>query len=292
MKKRLRMISRGQVDDKYSFLYIWLVDFYGIDLFFLKKKFQLVAALEEEQADQIDLSCFSGNLRHDDCDNARDCWKLSDGNNFRVRSKHFCYDKTKIPAGKHLMDLVAVDWFKDTKRMDHVARRQGCAAQVASENGLFSLIFNLQVPGSTHYSMVFYFVTRQLVMGSLLQRFVDGDDEFRNSRLKLIPSVPKGSWIVRQSVGSTPCLLGKAVDCNYIRGPKYLEIDVDIGSSTVANGVLGLVIGVITTLVVDMAFLVQANTTDELPERLIGAVRVSHIELKSAVVPKLEPEIS
>ncbi|GAY67189.1 hypothetical protein CUMW_254600 [Citrus unshiu] len=69
-------------------------------------------------------------------------------------------------------------------------------------------------------------------------------------------------------------------------------IDVDIGSSTVANGVLGLVIGVITTLVVDMAFLVQANTTDELPERLIGAVRVSHIELKSAVVPKLEPEIS
>ncbi|XP_024039863.1 protein ENHANCED DISEASE RESISTANCE 2 isoform X4 [Citrus clementina] len=253
-----------------------------------------IAALEEEQADQIDLSCFSGNLRHDDRDNARDCWKLSDGNNFRVRSKHFCYDKTKlqIPAGKHLMDLVAVDWFKDTKRMDHVARRQGCAAQVASEKGLFSLIFNLQVPGSTHYSMVFYFVTRQLVMGSLLQRFVDGDDEFRNSRLKLIPSVPKGSWIVRQSVGSTPCLLGKAVDCNYIRGPKYLEIDVDIGSSTVANGVLGLVIGVITTLVVDMAFLVQANTTDELPERLIGAVRVSHIELKSAVVPKLEPEIS
>lgn len=28
------------------------------------------------------------------------------------------------------MDLVAVDWFKDSKRIDHVARRQGCAAQV------------------------------------------------------------------------------------------------------------------------------------------------------------------
>ncbi|KAG2680447.1 hypothetical protein I3760_11G099900 [Carya illinoinensis] len=86
-------------------------------------------ALEEEPVDQIDLSCFSGNLRRDDRDKARDCWKISDGNNFRVRSMHFCYDKTKIPAGKHIMDLVAVDWFKDTKRMDHVARRQGCAAQ-------------------------------------------------------------------------------------------------------------------------------------------------------------------
>ncbi|CAN1174898.1 Protein ENHANCED DISEASE RESISTANCE 2 [Linum perenne] len=243
----------------------------------------------EEPVDEIDHSWFSGNLRYDERENGRDCWKISEGNNFRVRSRNFCFDKTKIPAGKHLMDLVAVDWFKDTKRMDHVARRQGCAAQVASEKGLFSVVFNLQVPGSTHYSMVFYFVTKALVPGSLLERFVDGDDEFRNSRCKLIPSVPKGSWIVRQSVGSTPCLLGKAVDCNYIRGPKYLEVDVDIGSSTVANGVLGLVIGVITTLVVDMAFLVQANTTDELPERLIGAVRVSHIQLSSAIVPNLDP---
>lgn len=39
--------------------------------------------------------------------------------------------------------------------------------------------------------MVFYYVKKQLVPGSLLQRFADGDDEFRNSRLKLIPSVPK-----------------------------------------------------------------------------------------------------
>ncbi|CAA7406505.1 unnamed protein product [Spirodela intermedia] len=244
---------------------------------------------KEELSDKLDLSWFSGNLRRDDKDNTRDCWRLSDGNNFRVRSKHFIYDKTKIPAGKHLMDLVAVDWFKDVKRIDHVARRQGCAAQVALERGLFSLVVNLQVPGSTHYSMVFYFVTKRLEPGSLLQHFVDADDEYRNSRLKLIPSVPKGSWIVRQSVGSTPCLLGKAVDCTYIRGSNYLEIDVDIGSSTVANGVLGLVCGVITTLVVDMAFLIQACTFEELPERLIGAVRVSHVELKSAVVPVLEP---
>ncbi|XP_049349947.1 protein ENHANCED DISEASE RESISTANCE 2-like [Solanum verrucosum] len=249
-------------------------------------------ALEEEPMEHIDMSTFSGNLRHDDSDNGRDCWTISDGNNFRVRGKNFCSDKTKVSAGKSLMDLVAVDWFKDTKRMDHVARRPGCAAQVASEKGLFTLVINLQVPGSTHYSMIFYFVMKKLIPGSLLQRFVDGDDEFRNSRMKLIPSVPKGSWIVRQSVGSSPCLLGKAVDCNYIRGPKYLEIDVDVGSSTVANGVMGLVIGVITSLVVDMAFVVQGNTPDELPEPLIGAARVCHIELSSAVVPKLEPEPS
>ena len=40
--------------------------------------------------------------------------------------------------------------------------------------------------------MVLYFVAkRPIPSGSLLQRFIDGDDGFRNSRLKLIPSVPK-----------------------------------------------------------------------------------------------------
>lgn len=247
---------------------------------------------EEELTDALDLSCFSGSLRRDDRDTGRDCWTIPDAKSFRVRSKRFTFDGSKVPAGQPLMQLVAVDWFKGVKRMDHLARRKGCAAQIAAEKGLFSLVINLQVPGSTHYSMVIYFISKQLLPGSLLQRFVDGDDEFRNSRLKLIPSVPKGSWIVRQSVGSTPCILGKAVDCNYYRGQKYLEVDVDIGSSTVANGVLGLVLGVVTTLVVDMAFLVQGNSMDELPEHLIGALRVSRLELSSAVVPSLESSSS
>ncbi|ONM25960.1 Protein ENHANCED DISEASE RESISTANCE 2 [Zea mays] len=230
----------------------------------------------DEPPEKIDLSCFSGILHHDPDEKSRNCWTVPD-------SKLF-----KIPAASYLMELAAIDWFKDTKRMDNVGRQKNCVAQVAAEKGMHTFIVNLQIPGSTHYSMVMYFVTSSLKKGSLLQRFFDGDDDFRNSRLKLIPSVPKGSWIVRQSVGSTPCLLGKAVDCNYFRSPGYLEVDVDIGSSAVANGVLGLVFGVVTTLVVDMAFLIQANTYEELPEQVIGAARLSNVEPSTAVVPDLE----
>lgn len=63
---------------------IWIVNKY------------LLIGSEEEPVNQIDLSCFSGNLRRDDRDNTRDCWRISDGNNFRVRSKHFCFDKSKV----------------------------------------------------------------------------------------------------------------------------------------------------------------------------------------------------
>eukprot|EP00249_Psilotum_nudum_P019346 c27207_g1_i1 orf=227-2404(+) len=249
----------------------------------------LTSPVEEEATHAFDSSVFHGTLSRDDRESACNCWSIPSGNSFQVRSKRFLVDRSKIPAGESLLQLVALDWFKDSKRMDHLSCRKGCAAQVAAEKGLFTIAFNLQVPGTTHYSMVIYFVAKKPIHpGSLLHRFVDGDDTFRNSRLKLIPSVPKGSWIIRQSVGSTPCLLGKAVDCNYYRGNHYLEVDVDIGSSTAASGVLGLVFGAVTSLVVDMAFLVQGNYTDELPEQLIGTVRVSRLGLSKAVSPCLD----
>uniref|UniRef100_A0A0E0MDF0 START domain-containing protein n=1 Tax=Oryza punctata TaxID=4537 RepID=A0A0E0MDF0_ORYPU len=166
----------------------------------------------DEPPEKIDLSCFSGILRCDADEKSRNCWTVPDSKLFKVRSKNFPHDKSKIPAASYLMELAAIDWFKDSKRMDNVGRQKGCVAQVAAEKGMHTFVANIQIPGSTHYSLVMYFVTKSLKKGSLLQRFFDGDDEFRNSRLKLIPSVPKGSWIVRQSVGSTPCLLGKAED--------------------------------------------------------------------------------
>ncbi|KAL3619139.1 hypothetical protein CASFOL_036709 [Castilleja foliolosa] len=173
--------------------------------------------------------------------------------------RHSCGKKNRICCRSELLVvsllLLAAGWFKDTKRMYNVARRSGCAARVASER-----LKNL--------------------CQDLMQRFVDGDDDFRNCILKLIPSVPKGSWIVRRSALNAACLLGKSVDCNYLRGHSCLEIDVDISSSTVAKCVLGLVICVITTLVVrhdfsctDILNCAQGNTPEELPERLIGAVR-------------------
>lgn len=37
----------------------------------------------------------------------------------------------------------------------------------------------------------------------------------------------------------------------------FLQIDVDIGSSSVARGVIGLVLGYVTSIVVDLAILIE-----------------------------------
>jgi hypothetical protein len=49
-------------------------------------------------------------------------------------------------------------------------------------------------------------------------------DALRNKKFKLIPRIVKGSWIVKQSVGTTPVLLGQKLATRYFRGPNYFEV--------------------------------------------------------------------
>jgi hypothetical protein len=93
----------------------------------------------------------------------------------------------------------------------------------------------------------------------------------------------QGSWIVKQSVGKTACLIGEALEISYYNGKNYLELDVDIGSSSVARGVVNLVVGYLSKLVIELAFLIQANTEEELPEYLLGTCRLINLDVAKAV---------
>ena len=45
----------------------------------------------------------------------------------------------------------------------------------------------------------------------------DADVKRRHNTFKLIPKVTKGSWVIRNAVGSTPVLLGKKLTTKYFR---------------------------------------------------------------------------
>ena len=117
----------------------------------------------------------------------------------------------------------------------------------------------------------------------LLNDVLDGDDEFRNSRFKLIPSVVEGSFIIKQSTGSKPALIGKKLKCPYFRGVNYFEMDIDIASNSVANTVVGMARGVTKSLVVDIAYLFESQNEEELPETILGAVRLQKVSLDNPV---------
>ncbi|KAG0563145.1 hypothetical protein M758_8G006900 [Ceratodon purpureus] len=233
----------------------------------------------------FDLSKFRGSVDRGPLTGGKHSFAEPDSSGFLLKGIHSLSTGSRVPAGEPFCKLVGMDWFKSKDRMDHISGRPRSLVQRACSNeGLFFFVINLQVPYASNYSLVFYFVTEEeITEGSLLHRFISGDDTFRNSRLSLIPAIPEGSWIVRQAVGTKAVPLGQIVEAKYHVGFNYMEIDLNLGSSGVVRGVLGLVFGYISALVVDMAFFIRGETADELPERLIGVGRCSHIQLDKAI---------
>ncbi|KAK3011600.1 hypothetical protein RJ639_011435 [Escallonia herrerae] len=213
-------------------------------------------------------------------------WMAADPSSFLIRGENYLEDRQKIKAEGTLMEMVAADWLRSDKREDDLGGRPGGIVQKFAAQGgpEFFFIVNIQVPGTTTYSLAIYYMMKTpLKEAPLLERFVNEDDAYRNSRFKLIPYISKGSWIVKQSVGKKACLVGQALEINYSRGKNYLELGIDVGSSTVARGVVSLVLGYLNNLVIEMAFLIQGNTQEELPEFLLGTCRLNHLDASKSV---------
>lgn len=233
-----------------------------------------------------------GALKHVDLHTGSNGWASPPGELFSLRAKTYFSKKLKSPAGDYLLKPAGVDWLRSNSKLDNLLARSdnriANALRKAQDRGqslkTFLFAVNLQIPGRDHHSAVFYFATDEPIpSGSLLYQFIHGDDSFRNQRFKIVNRIVKGPWIVKATVGNhAACLLGKALTCNYHRGVNYLEIDVDIGSSAIANAVLHLALRYVTSVTIDMGFVVEAQTEDELPERLIGAVRVCQMQMSSA----------
>ncbi|RLN97107.1 hypothetical protein BBJ28_00011537 [Nothophytophthora sp. Chile5] len=223
----------------------------------------------------------------------RAMWAEPDGAAVMVRGPDYLTDRRKIPSQAPAFRLMGVDLFESSEAVEHIASRPDNAVQRElkrhAEQGTempFTFVINFVVPGNPRINMVLYYQAPHpsvLADGSpfaeLMADFLEGSDEFRNERFKLIPCIVEGSFIVRQAVGSTPALIGKKLRQPYFRGTQYFELDVDIGSSAVANRVVGLVSGYTKKLVIDMGFVLEGQSPDELPERLMGSVRLVHIDL-------------
>ena len=65
-------------------------------------------------------------------------------------------------------------------------------------------------------------------------------------------------------------------------------MDVDCNSSPAAGRVVSLVKSYAKSLVVDLAFVIEAQGEAELPERVIGCGRLSHVDLGEGLIPRFD----
>mmetsp|Transcript_22998 Transcript_22998/g.62429 ORF Transcript_22998/g.62429 Transcript_22998/m.62429 type:complete len:877 (+) Transcript_22998:131-2761(+) len=218
------------------------------------------------------------------------CWDEPEAQLFKLRGKTYLQDRIKVPAAANstLMQLTAVDLLRAPQPLENLAARPGSPAQLESGANL-QLILNFQLPGPPCLSLVLYFAADRERPSdpdllARLDAFSRASVEERNSVFKLIPGVAEGNWMVRRAVGQTPAIVGRALHMTYHAVPgRYVEIAIDVGSSSVAAGVLRIVKGAARRVVVDLAFLLEGRTEEELPEKMLAAVRMMYIDIDRAV---------
>ncbi|CAL6307050.1 unnamed protein product [Bathycoccus prasinos] len=216
-------------------------------------------------------------------------WSVPSASDFSIRGRNYLQDRKKIPAKEPFGELIAVDWLFDDRKISDVCSLPHGTFKSSLEKycKAKSIIFaiNLQVPaGPRHFSLVFYYkIEAEVMEGAMIQNFVSCDDKYRNSRFKLIPNVSTGPWIVQSSVGRKPLIVGGALRVEYHKEAQYFEVDIDIGSSAIACSIVRFVLGYVRLLVVDLCFLIEAQSEEELPEKLLGSVRIIHLEPNSAI---------
>jgi hypothetical protein len=108
--------------------------------------------------------------------------------------------------------------------------------------------------------------------------------------------VVDGPWVVKSVVGSKPAIIGNKLPVNYVyqkeEGGKalYLEADLDIVASSAARGILSMVRSYTQILTLDLGFVVQGNSEDELPEQMLVGARLHGIDPLTAPAYPLSNE--
>merc|ERR1712150_309732 len=125
-------------------------------------------------------------------------------------------------------------------------------------------------------------------VGNVWSKFITGDQEYRDARLKLLPVVVEGPWIVKAAVGSgkSPALLGKVIPLQYFfrhatgNSKAIYEVDIIITASSIAKGILSVVKGHTRSLTIAFGFIIEAAEEEELPESVLCNFQLHELNLE------------
>jgi len=221
-------------------------------------------------------------------------WGEPEGTSFSVRGPTYITDKIKIASQECLFYLITVDFFELPQPMKHIASHPQNRIQIAKAKAKgphpFIFLIQIQIPGPPHYTFCAYFTPvdptlfeKDTPFTRIAKPFFFGDDDnFRDHRFKLIPQMIEANYVVKKATGNTPAIIGTKLKQHYFKGPNYFELDLDVASSSIAARITRLAVGYSKTVIVDIGFVLQGNSSEELPEQMMCAVRSKNLDVTHA----------
>jgi hypothetical protein len=227
------------------------------------------------------------------------CWSQTDDSLFYVRGHNYFSDRVKVSSGKAPLTCRGVDvWLTDNPQR-HIASNPAVLGGKLDQENTFLVNFLLPFGNFVAYFSIPPLDVFPARVRDVWTNFLRGDQEYRDKRLKLLPVVLDGPWIVKTAVGpgKSPALLGKVIPLQYyFRDPDenrkgVYEVDVIITASTIAKGILSVVKGHTKSISIGFAFIIEAAEQQELPETVLCSFEVRNLCLEDCpILPEMETD--
>jgi len=220
--------------------------------------------------------------------NGEGCWSKPKDDIFLVRGITYLKDRVKVPSAPAQFPCRGVDvWLTDNPER-HIARHPSIMGGRLLEDDTLLINFLLPFGNLVAYFSIPHVSEMPENVAKVWMKFIEGDQQYRDARLKLLPVVKEGPWIARKAVGpgTAPALLGKIIPLQYYfthpHGKKkgMYEIDVIITASTIAKGILNVVKGHTKNLTIAFSFIIEAISEEELPEMVLCSFQLQSLNLE------------
>lgn len=246
-------------------------------------------------------------------------WSQPDASCFKIRSKNYITDGKKNPSDPYLFPARGAELFLTEDCPENVAKTHSHVLLDGELRTKPTFIVNYRFPWGV---LLLYFEIPEEYVGYLSgSKSVERDGrglrpaeqcicsfleekgsvfassaERRNAILKFIPVVPDGPWVIQKMVTGKPVLIGQKLPLQYHSQhfetqdglSPYLEADLDVGnSSNRARKITSMCKKFMNSLTLDFGFVIQGNSFEELPEQMLGCVRLHSFD--PTLAPRLPP---
>merc|ERR1712190_474911 len=99
------------------------------------------------------------------------------------------------------------------------------------------------------------------------------------ARLKFIPRFLDAPFAVRHGVPEIPTIVGKKFPVSWFAGEDYLEGSFNIVCTPSGRRIINLLSGSSKYLCLEVHVLIEGQTEEELPERILGGFSIFRVDL-------------
>ena len=122
---------------------------------------------------------------------------------------------------------------------------------------------------------------RDTPFGRTLSRFLAADNATRDAKFKMVCALLDAPWALRTAVPRRPIILGKKLGrgggLKYHRGDDYFEVDFELAQSPFMERVYRSLKWASACSEEEIVFMLEGQAEDELPECVLGAVRLKRV---------------